>query len=164
MKDSSDVITGCRDDGKSLTVPFVTDNVCLENGPIGPLDLHTDWNADKCPHETSNTWGDFESFNDFTTHSEQLHYENGPLDENIFATAIPDEEGCTDQTDGEAHWDAFNLGNENRQECERIFRLSFPAIPVEDTNEDVKNLETLLTSSNEENLSKLIKTRLWYYN
>ncbi|CAJ0958445.1 unnamed protein product [Ranitomeya imitator] len=48
----------------------------------------------------------------------------------------------------------------NRQECERIFRLSFPAVPVEETSEDVKSLQSLLTSATEENLSKLIKTRL----
>ncbi|XP_040268726.1 uncharacterized protein CLBA1-like [Bufo bufo] len=154
MKDGSDGITGCRDDGETST----TDNVRSENGPGGPLGLHKD--PDDSSPEAVNSWGDFESFNEFTPQSEQLHYKNGPLDESLFVAAMPDGEDCADQTDGDDQWDAFNLGNENRQECERIFRLSFPAVPVEDTNEDVKSLAELLTSSNE-NMSNLIRTRLW---
>lgn len=161
MKDASDGITGCSDVGKTFS-PVPMDNVCLENGPGGSLGLDKDCDADKSSPETTNTWGDFESFTEFTPQSEQLLCEDGSLDENTFVTTIPDDgEGCTDQTDGEPQWDAFNLGNESRQECERIFRLSFPAVPVEDPNEDVKSLEELLMSSDEQNLSKLIKTRLW---
>ncbi|XP_069590253.1 uncharacterized protein CLBA1 [Ranitomeya imitator] len=153
MKNGSDVITGCNDNGKTfLPVP----SVCSEKGPSGSLDLHKDCKADKFSPEVTNTWGDFESFNEFTPGSDQIIYENGPLDENIH-----DGEGYPDPTDEESQWDAFNLGNENRQECERIFRLSFPAVPVEETSEDVKSLQSLLTSATEENLSKLIKTRLW---
>ncbi|XP_073494753.1 uncharacterized protein CLBA1 [Phyllobates terribilis] len=160
MKDGSDVITGCSEDGKTLLpVPSSMDNVCSEKEPSGSLGLHKDC---KFSPEATNTWGDFESFNEFTPQSDQLVYENGPLDENIH-----DEEGYPpDPTDEESQWDAFNLGNESRQACERIFRLSFPAVPVdstgvEDTSEDVKSLQALLTSAPEENLSKLLKTRLW---
>ncbi|XP_075699652.1 uncharacterized protein CLBA1-like [Rhinoderma darwinii] len=148
MKDGSEVITGCNDDGKTLPVPSTMDRVCSENGPGGSLGLNKDCDEEK----TTNTWGDFESFNEFTPQSEQILYEDGPLH--------GDGEDCTDQTDGD-QWDAFNLGNENRQECERIFRSSFPAVPIEDTNPDVKSLQELLTSSDEENMAKLIKTRLW---
>ncbi|XP_073426637.1 uncharacterized protein CLBA1-like isoform X2 [Dendrobates tinctorius] len=153
MKDGSDVITGCSVDGKTLLpVP----SVCSENGPSGSLGLYKDCKADTFSPGATNTWGDFESFNAFTPGTDQLIYENGPLDENIH-----DGEGYPDPTDEESQWDAFNLGNENRQECERIFRLSFPAVPVEGESEDVKSLQALLTSATEENLSKLIKTRLW---
>ncbi|XP_069806634.1 LOW QUALITY PROTEIN: uncharacterized protein CLBA1 [Dendropsophus ebraccatus] len=161
MKDGSDVIAGCSDDGSCLPVPSPLDNDFIENGPSGSLGPHKDCDTDKAPCEATNTWGDFESFNEFTPPSEQLLYEDEPLDEKSLVKTVPDGMGCTDQTDGEEQWDAFNLGNENRQECERIFRLSFPVVPVEDTNEDVKSLAELLVSSEEENLSKLIKTRLW---
>ncbi|XP_073426615.1 uncharacterized protein CLBA1-like isoform X1 [Dendrobates tinctorius] len=154
MKDGSDVITGCSVDGKTLLpVP----SVCSENGPSGSLGLYKDCKADTFSPGATNTWGDFESFNAFTPGTDQLIYENGPLDENIH-----DGEGYPDPTDEESQWDAFNLGNENRQECERIFRLSFPAVPVEGESEDVKSLQALLTSATEENLSKLIKTRLCF--
>ncbi|KAM4013373.1 uncharacterized protein CLBA1 isoform 1-T2 [Anomaloglossus baeobatrachus] len=157
MKDGSEVSTRCNDDGKTtFPVPSTTESVCSENGPSGSLGLHKDCDANKCSSETTNTWGDFESFNEFTPQSDQLSHEDGSFDENI-----EDGEGFPDPTDEESQWDAFNLGNESRQECERIFRFSFPAIPVEDPSEDVRGLPALLASSTEENLSTLIRTRLW---
>ncbi|KAM3918109.1 uncharacterized protein CLBA1 [Leptodactylus fuscus] len=159
MKDGNDVITGCSDDGKTLPVPAAMGFVCLEHVPSDSLGLHKDCDTDNSSLEVTNTWGDFETFNEFTPQSEQVLYENGPLDENI--TSIPNGDGCTDKTDGNAQWNAFNLGNENRHECERIFRLSFPAIAAGDTNEEVKSLQAQLMSSHDENISKLIRSRLW---
>ncbi|KAG8561241.1 hypothetical protein GDO81_015300 [Engystomops pustulosus] len=159
MKDGSGVINECgTDEDTLLPVQFTTGS---ENRPGGAIALHKDCDVDKSSPEVTSTWGDFESFTEFTPQPEQLLHENEALDENVVLPTIPDGGDYTDQTEGEAQWDAFNLGNENRQECERIFRLSFPAIAVGGTQEEVKSLEALLTSSDEENISHLIKTRLW---
>ncbi|XP_056401868.1 uncharacterized protein LOC130295283 [Hyla sarda] len=157
MKDGSDVTTACSNDGRTLlSVPSTLDNGFLESGSLG---LQKDCDAASSSPEATNTWGDFESFNEFTPQADQLVYEDGAIEEDILVTTIAEGDCGTNQTHREGQWNAFNLGNENRQECERIFRLGFPAVPVEDTNDDVKSLEELM--SNEENLSQLIKTRLW---
>ncbi|XP_075047963.1 uncharacterized protein CLBA1 [Mixophyes fleayi] len=164
MKDGSDVTIGCNSDGKAQTllhVPSSMDNICLGDEPVRSQNLHEDLDTNKGSPETTGTWGDFESFNEFTPQSEQFYYADEPLRLDVPDTTASMAEDCTEETDGQAQWDAFNLENVNTEGCEHIFRLSFPVVPVSETNQDVKSLSTMMTSSNEEHLSKLIKTRLW---
>ncbi|XP_063802597.1 uncharacterized protein CLBA1-like [Pseudophryne corroboree] len=166
MKDGSDATAVCNSGGKTETVlhvPSSMDNVCLRDEPITSQCPYDDVNTDKLLPESTSTWGDFESFNEFTPQSEQFYYADESFCLDSFDTMTLTGEDYTETTDGQAKWDAFNLENvlQSTEGCESIFKMSFPAMPVSETSEDVTNLSTLMTSSNEEHLCKLIRTRLW---
>ncbi|XP_072285213.1 uncharacterized protein CLBA1 [Pyxicephalus adspersus] len=167
MKDGSDNIIELTGDPESEALDILPslDNVCLEEKPVGSTSHCEQCDTSKAQPEFTNTWGDFEGFNEFTPQSEQFNYADEELQFNCFTSSMSDGGHCTEQTDIQDEWDAFSAeDNEPTQDFEQIIKLSFPAPSVEETSEDVRSLEALLSStSNKENVvSQLLKSRLWY--
>ncbi|KAM5129736.1 uncharacterized protein CLBA1 isoform 1-T3 [Mantella aurantiaca] len=165
MKDVSDII-GCSGDAENNALPVLPslDNACLEEKPIRSAARCEDCGTSRALPEFSNTWGDFEGFNEFTPQSEQFYYADEALQLNSYTNSISDGGPCTEQTEVEDEWNAFDEEeDELTLDCEQIFRLSFPSPSVEETSEEVKSLDTLLAStSNGENVvSQLLRPHLW---
>lgn len=108
MKDVSDKIIGCTDDAGNKTLPGL-DNVCLEEKPIIRAASHCEeCDTSRALPEVFNTWGDFEGFDEFTPQSEQFYYADDVLQLNAVTKFSSDGGHCTEQTDGQDEWDAFN--------------------------------------------------------
>ncbi|XP_040189571.1 uncharacterized protein CLBA1 isoform X2 [Rana temporaria] len=165
MKDVSDGIIGFTGDAENKTLPVLPclDNVCPEEKPVGSTSHYEECDTSRALPEVSNTWGDFEGFDEFTPQSEQFYYADEALQLNSFTTFTSNGDCCTEQTEVQDEWDAFNEEDGHTQDCEQILALSFPAPSVEQTSEDVKSLDALLEStSNGENVaSQLLKSCLW---
>ncbi|XP_018411574.1 PREDICTED: LOW QUALITY PROTEIN: uncharacterized protein C14orf79 homolog [Nanorana parkeri] len=166
MKDVSDSSIGCSGDAEDKPLPVLpsSDNVCLEETPLRSSSHCEECDTSRALPEFSNTWGDFEGFEEFTPQSEQFYYADEALQLDSFTSSTSDGEHCTEQADVQDEWDPFNEEDkEHTQDCEQIFKLSFPVPSVEETSEDVKSLDTLLAStSNGDNVvSQLLKSRLW---
>lgn len=110
MKDVSDGIIGFTGDAENKTLPVLPclDNVCLEEKPVGSTSHYEECDTSRALPEVSNTWGDFEGFDEFTPQSEQFYYADEALQLNSFTTFTSNGDCCTEQTEVQDEWDAFN--------------------------------------------------------
>lgn len=163
MKDVSEGSIRLTDDVQNKTLPALPDldKVCPEKH-VGSTSHCQECDTSQALPEVSNTWGDFEGFDEFTPQSEQFYYADEVLQLNSFTTFTSNGDCCTEHTEVQDEWDAFNKEVGHAQDCEQIFALSFPAPSVEETSEDVKSLDALLASYGENVVSRLLKSHLWY--
>ncbi|XP_068110359.1 uncharacterized protein CLBA1 [Hyperolius riggenbachi] len=163
MKNGSDAITACsgnEDNENGLPAAPDVVLVCGEETFMSSASQHDKSDDHQKLPDVPHTWGDFEGFSELTPQSDEFYYEDEELQFDSSTTTTSNTEHCTEQPDVQDGWEAFTDEVGNAQECERIFKLSFPDPPIEETDDNVNDLDALLMSD-ENAVSRLIKTRLW---
>ncbi|KAM8921367.1 uncharacterized protein CLBA1-like [Pelodytes ibericus] len=119
--------------------------------------------------ESNSTWGDFESFSEFTPQTEQFHYTNEELSGVLQSdsTVMPSHLNTAFQEDDfseliECHTGPQGcLAEDSTSTFEDIFKASFPSMPVNHSDEDVQSLRQLMAASNDKSADETIQTQLW---
>ncbi|KAJ1107990.1 hypothetical protein NDU88_005375 [Pleurodeles waltl] len=128
--------------------------------------------------ECTSSWGDFEGFGESMAKSESFNctleaLRNNSKSKNFQGDIPHDELHCstscnTCDLSQILELNATTAGSspadspiEDRKDYANIFKLSFPAIPFQETQENVKGFEQLLKANEEDNeIAKVIKTQL----
>uniref|UniRef100_A0A8C5WHX2 Aftiphilin clathrin-binding box domain-containing protein n=1 Tax=Leptobrachium leishanense TaxID=445787 RepID=A0A8C5WHX2_9ANUR len=116
---------------------------------------HEDYGTSQVAGAINNSWGDFESFSEFTPQSEGFCYsaeeESGAPQDNSSDTtshSMKTYNGVDAAEASESHLGLERLLlDEDTQAFQSIFRDSFPDVPVDQCSEDVESLKQLMVSS-----------------